>query len=132
MVSVGTGFSCGISAESAAFCWGTGSSGELGDGGETGARRVSPRPVVTPAGVEGWSTLTAGQFHACGVSTDGAAFCWGEDDFGQLGNGPGVTENQVSPSPVVTPAGVGGWSTLTAAANHTCGVSTDGAAFCWG
>ncbi|TDD94381.1 MBG domain-containing protein, partial [Jiangella asiatica] len=132
-LTAGRSHTCGVSTDGAAFCWGSDGNGMLGNGPGGAGDQVSPSPVVTPAGVDGWSTLTAAAAnHTCGVSTDDAAFCWGADDFGQLGNGPGVTGDQVSPSPVVTPAGVDGWSTVSANVTHTCGVSTDGAAFCWG
>jgi len=61
-----------------------------------------------------FSQVSSGQFHTCGVQTDGTLACWGDDSFGQA-SPPDGTFSQVS-----------------AGASHTCGVLTDGAIACWG
>ena len=78
-----------------------------------------------------FARVSAGAEHVCAVTAGGAGYCWGSDQFGQLGTGPAVNGNQLSPAPVVTPAGVT-WAHIDPGREHTCGVSTAGAAFCWG
>ena len=59
--------------------------------------------------------------------TNGAAYCWGDNESGQLGTG-----TQVS---AVIPTLVSGGLTfaqVSAGSDHTCGVTTTGAAYCWG
>jgi alpha-tubulin suppressor-like RCC1 family protein len=77
------------------------------------------------------TTLAAGAFHTCGLDVTGAAFCWGYNGFGQLGNS--ITIGSVTANPV--PAAVGGgvtFASLTAGTYHTCGLTPAGAAHCWG
>jgi alpha-tubulin suppressor-like RCC1 family protein len=77
-------YTCGLTTSSALFCWGSNSSGQLGDG--TTTRRLTPVAVST---TERFTTLTAGGAHTCGVATGGTALCWGSNLSGQLGNGEG-------------------------------------------
>jgi alpha-tubulin suppressor-like RCC1 family protein len=63
----------------------------------------------------------------CGVTTAGAAYCWGRNFWGQFGNGT-LTD---SSTPIPTSGGLT-FLSLTAGYYHTCGVTPDGAAYCWG
>src|SRR5437773_11781124 len=74
-----------------------------------------------------WTAIAAGQWHTCGLTTDGAAYCWGRGASGQLGNGS-TTD---SPNPVAVSGGLT-FSALTTGNDHTCGLTTSGAAYCWG
>jgi alpha-tubulin suppressor-like RCC1 family protein len=71
--------------------------------------------------------LAPGGYHTCALTSAGAAYCWGSNDNGQLGDGAGVATN--SPTPVT-----GGhlWTSLSAGYGSTCGLTTGGAAWCWG
>jgi alpha-tubulin suppressor-like RCC1 family protein len=84
-----------------------------------------PVPV---AGGHTFASVSAGSYHACGRATDGQAWCWGQNDNSELGDG---TMNSSGP-PVAVDAGLV-FAELTAAKNaYSCGVTTDGGAFCWG
>jgi alpha-tubulin suppressor-like RCC1 family protein len=61
------------------------------------------------------------------VTTAGAAYCWGANDHGQLGDG--TTAFRVTPAPV---AGGLTFASVTASSYYTCGVTTVGVAYCWG
>jgi alpha-tubulin suppressor-like RCC1 family protein len=82
--------------------------------------------VATPLPAR-FQQVVAGGVHSCGVLTDGSAYCWGNNDYGQLGDGS--TTRRVFPVPI---AGTMRFAMLTAGAAHTCGLSTAGAAYCWG
>jgi alpha-tubulin suppressor-like RCC1 family protein len=71
--------------------------------------------------------ISAGSGHACGVTADNRAYCWGENAFGNLGDGTFTT--RLAPTPV---AGGLRFVEVRAATTHTCGLTTDGRAFCWG
>jgi len=113
-----------IAEGGAVECWGANGSGQLGDGTHT--MRLTPVSVVgLPGGVAG---LTAGRFHTCALLTDGSISCWGDNRFGQLGDGTGVDRSR--PTPVVA---LGGPATAIAAGSyHTCALLTDGTVECWG
>jgi alpha-tubulin suppressor-like RCC1 family protein len=93
-VSQGVGFACGVTPSGAAYCWGLNGFGELGNA-------TNPQWSVTPIEVSGGLTFAAvsvGGFTACGVTTSGAAYCWGYGGTGALGNG--TTSNRITPDPV--------------------------------
>jgi len=66
-------------------------------------------------------------WHSCGVTTSGAAYCWGDNFFGQLGNGSSA--EATTPVPV---AGGFRFASVSAGSFHTCGITTSGTAYCWG
>jgi len=128
-LSVGPNHTCAI-ASGAAYCWGYGDYGKLGDG--SGQTFTTPVAVST-SGVLAGKTITAisaGYMHTCALA-DGAAYCWGNNEQGQLGNSSTVS----SPLPVaVTATGVLAGKTITAitaGSNHTCAIAS-GAVYCWG
>src|SRR2546426_491284 len=125
-LSAGDGASCGLTPTGAAYCWGFNNSGQLGDG--TTTDRLSPTPV---AGGLTFAMLSAGNNaaggHTCGVTTSGAAYCWGRNGNGQLGDG--TTTDRLVPTPI---AGGVAFAAVITGGQHTCGVTTSGAAYCWG
>lgn len=74
-----------------------------------------------------WASLTVGNYHTCGLSVDGVAYCWGQNDNGELGDG--TTVARATPTRV---AAEFKFAALAAAWTHTCGLATTGAAYCWG
>ncbi len=75
-----------------------------------------------------YRSLAAGWAHSCGIGMDGAAYCWGKADDGQLGAG---WVGNSSPLPVAVAGGIT-FQSLSAGFGHTCGLGTDGKAYCWG
>ena len=72
--------------------------------------------------------VSAGGYYAtCGVTTAGAAYCWGLNNYGQLGNGS-LTN---SSTPVAVSGGLT-LATVSAEYQSACGVTPAGAAYCWG
>jgi alpha-tubulin suppressor-like RCC1 family protein len=126
---VSAGFhTCGVTTDDRVYCWGNNDFGQLGDG--TTGQRLTPVPVQ--AGGLRFRQVSAGFFHTCGVTTSNEAFCWGRHSFGQLGDG-----TPVGPGDVVrlTPVAVAGglrFRQVSAGGVHTCGVTTDDRAYCWG
>jgi alpha-tubulin suppressor-like RCC1 family protein len=114
---------CGLTTDGKAYCWGQNDNGALGIG-TSGTVEYSP---VAVAGGLTFQSVTAGQNHSCGLTTSGAAYCWGQNSFGQLGDGSGA--NHYTPFPV---AGALTFQTLAAAGSMTCGTTSTGIAYCWG
>ncbi len=74
-----------------------------------------------------FASVSAGHDHTCGITADRAAYCWGNNSYGQLGDG----STSGSATPVAVAGGVG-FAALSAGVFHTCGLTTGGSAYCWG
>jgi hypothetical protein len=91
----GKRFTCARTEQGAVLCWGRGNRGELGHGGTQSQRRAD-KPVKLRLGAV---AISAGREFVCGQTTDGCLWCWGLDEFGQLGSGLGG-EPSLEPVPV--------------------------------
>ncbi|HLG19760.1 MAG TPA: hypothetical protein VI895_08100 [Bdellovibrionota bacterium] len=116
--------------------------GDTGPAGADGAdgTSVTPTPTPTPAVIPStWTKVSTGGSqsyvdqqpggHTCAIASDGTLWCWGSNDWGQLGDGSYVSSS--------TPVQVGtetNWMTVDAKGNHTCGIrgTTKGSLWCWG
>ncbi|GIE72882.1 hypothetical protein Apa02nite_089900 [Actinoplanes palleronii] len=125
-LAAGDYHTCALSDDDQAYCWGAGTSGQLGDGATVS--RSHPVAVSAPAGVT-FTQLTAGWTHTCGLGSDDAAYCWGSNLRGELGV-EGAT-NRLTPAAVSAPAGVT-FTQVTTREDHTCGLGSDTTAYCWG
>lgn len=78
----------------------------------------------------GWQNLaiSAGGLHSCALNRNGRAFCWGFNDFGQLGDG--TTVNKSAPVAVQTPRR--GMTDITTGERHSCAITRPGRVVCWG
>jgi uncharacterized repeat protein (TIGR02543 family) len=89
----------------------------------------NPTPLlVSLTGLE-VSKISVGAAHVCAVTTGGAAYCWGRDNYGQLGNDAPLADSNV---PVVVSGFSSGMADISAGTLHTCGLTTGGAVWCWG
>jgi alpha-tubulin suppressor-like RCC1 family protein len=125
-VSTGSTFACALTTEGAAYCWGNAGPDDEGPGVVPG-ERIERRVPSAVGGGHTFASLSAGGAHACGVTTAGIAYCWGENDRGQLGNG--TTQTSESPVRVATDVR---FRNVTTGFAHTCGLAMDGRAYCWG
>jgi alpha-tubulin suppressor-like RCC1 family protein len=125
-VSVGGGgdesYTCGVTTDDRAYCWGDNTDGQLGDGTTTS----SPSPVAVAGGRRFRQVRTGGN-HTCAVDPFDAAFCWGDNSAGKIGDGT-TTDRR---TPVRVLAGLR-FRQLTAGGSHTCGATTGDRAYCWG
>jgi alpha-tubulin suppressor-like RCC1 family protein len=127
-ISAGEAHTCGVTAENRAYCWGSNFFGQLGNGSQS--FDPSLRPVAV-AGGHLFRQVSAGSEHTCAVTTDDRVFCWGSNTAGQLGKGTVEPTN----SPTLTPVAIAGtlrFRGVSVAVYHTCGVTIDNRAYCWG
>ncbi|MGH7638830.1 MAG: RCC1 domain-containing protein [Gemmatimonadaceae bacterium] len=68
---------------------------------------------------------------SCGLTIQAVGYCWGANDYGRLGDGGTPEEGRESASPVAI-VGDLRFATLYPGATHTCGITLDARAFCWG
>lgn len=76
-------------------------------------------------------SVSAGEEHTCAIKADHTAWCWGSNEFGELGIGTRSDEPTPTPTAVKMPAGVG-FTQIALGAEHTCALSSDGGVWCWG
>jgi alpha-tubulin suppressor-like RCC1 family protein len=122
-IAGGYDHSCGITTGNAAVCWGLNQNGQLGDN----TRQTRNTPALV-AGGHTFVAVTAGLRHTCALDASGAAWCWGANDLGQVGNGAVGAD-------VLAPAAVEGgleFTYIKAGELFTCGVTSEGVAYCWG
>jgi alpha-tubulin suppressor-like RCC1 family protein len=128
MISAGLSTVCAVSRAGAAYCWGANASGQLGNNSTTD----SPVPVaVTASGALSGVTLTQLEtlnVATCALSGAGAAYCWGSNSNGQLGNNS-TTQSNV---PVTVLTGTAILTQVTAGTSYACVLTTTGDAGCWG
>ena len=123
-VAAGRNHSCGLTG-GAAYCWGFGGDGELGNGTNVGSVD-SPVPVSGLG--SGVAAITTGDYHSCALTNAGAVWCWGMNTNGQLGDGTTTSRN----APVAVSGLGSGVASVSAGYGHTCAVTDADALLCWG
>jgi len=122
-VSAGGSHTCAIRANGLLGCWGSDSSGQLGNG--TGDDRAAP---IRTTNVTDWKRLSAGADYTCAYRGTGTLYCWGNNDSRQS------VESSSTPS-FQTPqryTGINDWRVIDAGTRHTCAIRATGRIYCWG
>jgi alpha-tubulin suppressor-like RCC1 family protein len=125
-VAAGWGHTCALTDAGAVKCWGNDEQGQLGDGMEN--QEYRPTPGSVSGLIYGVKAISADGGHTCVLATDGKVKCWGNNKYGQLGDGTAETRRipvevaglGIEPVDIVV-----GWNT-------TCVLGSDGGLFCWG
>jgi len=122
-ISVGGAFTCAVVGSTGVYCWGNNLYGQIGTG--NGISSVEPQRIRGLPGTP-VDAVSSGRGHACAL-TQGDLWCWGLNQYGQLGDGT------LEDSPeAVRVQGVNGTATQIASGDyHTCAV-IGGALKCWG
>ena len=125
-LTAGNAHTCGISGDQV-LCWGNNRFGQLGNGSTEG----SPQPVsvqgLPTAATQAATQIVAGAVHTCVLVADGSAYCWGQNLYGQLGDG-----STTHRSTAVAVTGGLRFRSIHAGGALTCGLATDGTEYCWG
>ena len=124
--------SCVIASDDKAYCWGHNGFGQLGNNNTVNS--LTPVAVDT-AGVLASKTIkqiASGGISSCVIASDDKAYCWGSNNFGQLGNGN--LKNSSTPTPVSTTGVLAGKTIkqITAGNSYFCVIASDDKAYCWG
>ena len=134
-IASGYEHSCAIASTSNVWCWGLNDAGQLGTQTPT-TPYPSPVGAVASPGVGAVSVgpltniaaLSLGQPFSCALTTGGGVKCWGDNAFGELGNG-----STVATSPPVDVTGLAsGQTAISAGSFHACALDTVGLVRCWG
>jgi len=125
-LTTGVSHVCGLTAAGEAFCWGLNSAGQLGNGDTTVTSSSAPVPV---SGALTFRSIAAGDFQTCGVTTGGAAYCWGSNTALALGSADSTIGRSFTPVAVAVDSPL---TAVSAGALYGCARTTAGAAWCWG
>jgi len=128
VVAIATGNSgltaCALTSAGAVKCWGQNSSGVLGDG----TAKNSSTPVNVTSLGSGVAAITVGVNHVCALMSAGIVKCWGDNYYGELGNGTSndsfTPVNVTSLGSEVLAIATSGW--------HSCALTSAGSVECWG
>lgn len=118
-LAAGNAHACARTRGGAVSCWGY---------DEFGQASAAPAPAAPTADTLALAAarVTVGEAHACAWSDDGA-WCWGDNTYGQLGDGTRTRRDAP-----VRPPGLGRPRELVAGARHTCSLEHGGTVLCWG
>ncbi|OBS51711.1 hypothetical protein A8B73_14895 [Methylosinus sp. 3S-1] len=100
-ISAGEYHTCALTGAGAVLCWGSNSFGALGDASTPGSRPI-PGPVTGLS--SGVRVVAAGGSHTCALTSAGAVQCWGQNFFGQIGDGTNTHRSTPTPVLRLTPA----------------------------
>ena len=123
---------CAIISGGSVSCWGWNIYGSLGSTAVADGDQ-STSAVAVQGLPSGAKAIAAGVYHSCVLLTNGSVWCWGNETYGQLGNGV-MMQDAFSVKPVqVTglPAGLQATS-LAVGADHSCVIVSNGSVWCWG
>jgi cysteine-rich repeat protein len=123
-LALGRYHTCIVTTAGEIMCWGYNNYGQLGDGSSVNRSTAILVEGLTIEAV----TMSLGYYHTCSVLLSNEAYCWGRNDFGQLGDG--TTNGSTVP---VLVAGLGSTiGSLALGYDHTCALLTSGEMSCWG
>lgn len=150
-IAAGNQSTCAVTAAGTPYCWGDNFFGQLGTG-ELGIGSGS-RPSWTPAAVapvavsggHSFTSIGSGSWHACGLTIDSDAHCWGKASSARLGqpvpaDAPicevaqqsGTSRPACVPFPIPVLGALPAFGELSAGTLHTCGLTTGAEVYCWG
>ncbi|MEM7339250.1 MAG: hypothetical protein AAF467_11410 [Actinomycetota bacterium] len=132
-VSAGRAHTCAVVGRDGVACWGNNSSGQLGDGSTS--VRSTPVMVLDPAGgpsLAGAKSVVAGLHHSCALLSSSRVACWGNNTFGQLGDGTTTSSARAVIAVDDEGAPLSSIRQITSGAFHTCALTSSGSVHCWG
>lgn len=122
-MSIGTSYSCAVENNNSIYCWGNGYS----------PQQVSdPNLVFQGKTIAQVSVASYQGSNVCALTTEGKAYCWGSNSYGQLGTG---NTNSSSVPVQVNMSGVLDGKTIKSISTsgvNTCVIASDDKAYCWG
>jgi len=122
-ISVGDKHTLGIQSDYSLWAWGNNQSGQLGDN-----TAVVQQLVPEKIGSSSWTVVSAGVSYSMGIKTDGTLYGWGLNSSGQLG----ILNTSTQSSPVAAGQFGVSWTSVTAGASTTLGITTTGVLYGWG
>jgi alpha-tubulin suppressor-like RCC1 family protein len=127
---------CALANDGGVWCWGQGTTGELGTGSKLNSSfAVSVLDAAGASPISGVTDLAVGASYACVLKADGTVWCWGYNYYGELGTGA-AANGAIYPSPANVPAitepVVSIFASSSGMFRTTCAVDSKKSVWCWG
>jgi alpha-tubulin suppressor-like RCC1 family protein len=131
-IAEGWNFSVALRADGTVWAWGGNFQGELGNG--TGASSRLPVQVKDGLGfLSSVVSISAGGYTTLALKSDGTVWAWGDNAFGQLGNGTNVDSNLAVQVMDTGGSGVlAGVTAVSSGATFSLALKVDGTVWAWG
>ncbi|RZD44960.1 MAG: hypothetical protein CXT68_08985 [Methanobacteriota archaeon] len=127
-ISSGSSHTCAILDDGTVSCWGYNGYGGLGDG--TTTQRNTPTQTSSLGTGRTAVAISSGGYHTCAILDDGSVSCWGDNRYGQLGDGS-TTDSNISTQ--TSSLGINrGAVAISSGQSHTCIILDNGSVSCWG
>ncbi|MEO8329173.1 MAG: hypothetical protein ABI586_04120, partial [Candidatus Nanopelagicales bacterium] len=129
-ISAGRSHTCAVAANGRVYCWGSNEDGQVG----AVTQPVQPVPVAvdTSGALHGINLIAidSGRAHTCAVAANGSVYCWGDNTFGQIGDG--TTTNRPLPRKVANTGADITAKAISVGDDGSCALTRSGNLFCWG
>lgn len=124
-IAAGNQHSLALDSSGTLYSWGRNDDGELARGGPD--TYAHPTPLAIPQNLTGASALSGGGAHSLALVSGGSIWAWGNNRFGQLGDGSNTLRNTPQAVSVVTNV-----TSISAGSVHTLALESDGTVWAWG
>jgi alpha-tubulin suppressor-like RCC1 family protein len=125
-VAIGGSHMLALDSGGTVWSWGDNSSGQLGNGATSSIEGSDPTPVPVP-GLTGITQIAAGDRHSLALRSDGTVWAWGDNSYGQLGDGTTAAEDRPERVPGLT-----GITRITAGDDISYAIRAGGTVLAWG
>jgi alpha-tubulin suppressor-like RCC1 family protein len=119
-IDAGLDSTCARNSSGYVFCWGNGSA--------VGAQLVYKSDGFALQAV----TISNSHDHACAIAVTRAVWCWGEGEYGRLGNNSGSDQSSAVEVQRSTGGSLGSITHIATAEAHTCARQSNSTLWCWG
>ncbi len=129
MLALGSEHTCALLSTGGIECWGAVGIGLPENGGDE-EKDYSPTPTAV-SGITNATTVNSKGYTTCARLSTGSIDCWGDDEFGQLGDGKTTEPFEGSLTPVAV-SGITNATAVSAGGASTCALLSGGGVDCWG
>ncbi|WGL60488.1 SGNH/GDSL hydrolase family protein [Pigmentibacter sp. JX0631] len=125
-ISAGENHTCALSEDNIIYCWGKNDNGQLGNV-FTNAKKSD---VVRVSNINNVRQISAGGNTTCALNSIGNVYCWGSNEFGQIGTDPNLGKKSYSePQKIKQLENI---LMITVGENHVCALNSENLVYCWG
>lgn len=129
-VTAGQDFTCALTHAGTVMCWGSNTTGDLGNGTTNDSNvPVEVLDVAGTAPLSGVVAISAGQYFVCALTSAGSVLCWGDNAEQELGPEPSGFRTGLPNVVTGIPAGM---VAINTGAGFACALTSTGVAWCWG